>query len=607
MDYQFYRKVGRIITSGQTHSVVLTGNIDDLFHLAERDDYVTIQELLQAKWGGLKEYIFIVAELNGPIRFFSEADRDAVRKAWVLQRTGMPAATYALSRVLESRKGKETPDHAADFDRMLLEAAGNPQRTLEVLRQLCLCSRMKIKGEPLLPDKNLIILIESADMLIPAKEIAQLSDSDRRSVSICADWFSDPGFCRGKDAVVLLAESRSSLNPKIARLPQLVTVEIPSPDIDQRIHAIKWYDGLQEEGKKLKLWREDVTTDTVAMLTAGLSVQALMQLLRYVCHFNETLTPDHIVAMVEEYIKSQLGEDVVEFLRPTHTLKDVIGFSKLKEWMLKEIVPRIQSPAKIQAVRGVGVAGPLGAGKTFIWSAIAGMLGIPVLILKNIRSQWFGQTDVIFERLRRVLQALSKVLIFVDEADTMFGGVGPDSHETERRLTGKIQAMMSDPALRGKVTWFLMTARIHLLSPDIRRIGRLDAIVPVLDPVGEDRTEFLRWITDDFVEQPDITQGSALEQAIGECSAAGFDNLRTQFARAKDKKGGKISNDDAVSIARDIIPPDIDTARRIQELYALRNCTVRTLLPDPNVDIKSARTTWAKEIAYLESAGARAA
>jgi len=120
---------------------------------------------------------------------------------------------------------------------------------------------------------------------------------------------------------------------------------------------------------------------------------------------------------------------------------------------------------------------------------------MPVLVLKNIRSQWFGQTDVIFERLRRVLEALEKVLIFVDEADTQFGGVGEGAHETERRLTGKIQAMMSDPRLRGKVIWLLMTARIHLLSPDIRRPGRVgDLIIPVLDPVGEDRLEFIRWM-----------------------------------------------------------------------------------------------------------------
>ena len=120
---------------------------------------------------------------------------------------------------------------------------------------------------------------------------------------------------------------------------------------------------------------------------------------------------------------------------------------------------------------------------------------MPVLVLKNIRSQWFGQTDVIFERLRRVLEALEKVVIFVDEADTQFGGVGEGAHETERRLTGKVQGMMSDPMLRGKVIWLLMTARIHLLSPDIRRPGRVgDLIIPVLDPEGQDRLDFIKWM-----------------------------------------------------------------------------------------------------------------
>src|SRR5690606_34811156 len=112
------------------------------------------------------------------------------------------------------------------------------------------------------------------------------------------------------------------------------------------------------------------------------------------------------------------------------------------------------------ALPGAAVAGPIGGGKTFIFEAVAAELNVPVLTLKNIRSQWYGQTDVLFERLRRVLHSLGRVVIFVDEADTQFGGVGAETHETERRLTGKIQQMMSDPQLRGKVTWLLMTARI---------------------------------------------------------------------------------------------------------------------------------------------------
>ena len=51
--------------------------------------------------------------------------------------------------------------------------------------------------------------------------------------------------------------------------------------------------------------------------------------------------------------------------------------------------------------------------------------------------------------------------------------------------------MMSDPKMRGKVIWLLVTARIHMLSPDLRRPGRVgDLIIPTLDPEGEDREAF---------------------------------------------------------------------------------------------------------------------
>ena len=53
------------------------------------------------------------------------------------------------------------------------------------------------------------------------------------------------------------------------------------------------------------------------------------------------------------------------------------------------------------------------------------------------------------------------------------------------------------------MTWLLMTARIHALSPDIRRPGRVgDLIVPVLDPTGEDRLAFIEWMLRGIVDDP---------------------------------------------------------------------------------------------------------
>jgi len=92
-----------------------------------------------------------------------------------------------------------------------------------------LASRSRIGQKPLLRE-GLIVLVEAADLLIPDAEITRLSDADRHRVAVCQDWLSDPGFLEGDDVVVLLAESRALLNHRIARLPQILEVEVPSPD-----------------------------------------------------------------------------------------------------------------------------------------------------------------------------------------------------------------------------------------------------------------------------------------------------------------------------------------------------------------------------------------
>jgi SpoVK/Ycf46/Vps4 family AAA+-type ATPase len=270
-----------------------------------------------------------------------------------------------------------------------------------------------------------------------------------------------------------------------------------------------------------------------------------------------------------------------------------------------ELAPRF-SASGVEALSGAAVCGPIGGGKTYIFEALASELDMVVLVLKNIRSQWFGQTDVIFERLRRVLNALAKVLIFVDEADTQFGGVGADTHETERRLTGKLQAMMSDTAMRGRVIWLLVTARIHLLSPDLRRPGRVgDLIIPTLDPEGPDREEFLQWAVKPVLPaELTAEQLKRLEEATRGYSAASFASLRSELKAKAKREGAAMDFERILTLVADNIPPAIEETRRYQTLQALINCTRRSLLPDPNVT-EEQRQKWAAELRALEARGVR--
>jgi len=175
---------------------------------------------------------------------------------------------------------------------------------------------------------------------------------------------------------------------------------------------------------------------------------------------------------------------------------------------------------------------------------------------------------------------------------------------------------MSDPRLKGRVIWILMTARPQNLSPDIRRPGRVgNLIIPVLDPTGDDRTAFIQWVLEDCLETlPEI--GSEDWRRINEAtlgySAAQFDALRDELAAELEFLGEgehgpiRLNTDQVIDIIEEQISADIETARRVQELYALINCTRKSLLPDGEKLVKAQvlklKEEWAREIHLLQLA-----
>ncbi|MFK7788635.1 MAG: AAA family ATPase [Phycisphaeraceae bacterium] len=620
--YSFFSDLARIVNAGQSRSVLVTGDVQDLFFVGDKPSKLDGTELeqgeaLAGQYLPLMPYlckqcdipgtVVLVYELNGPIRCVDPKDHKQLRQAWITWKTGLSPDHFTLQSLTDPDAGKKQQQLEQSFDQHITDATGKPTVALELLRQLTLCAQHARRHALRNSDGfKLIILIEAADLLMPAGDgdITKLGQADRHRIAIMQDWLSDPGFIEGDDTLIMLAESRSSVHGKVAKLPQVLSVSVPSPDENVRRHYLDWFANQREQSGKTKPMIDD--RDKLAALTAGLSIHALRQLLVQSAYSQEPITADQVIAQVESYILGQLGEDVVAFSKPAHTLDQVVGYTHLKAFLQRELIPRIKSTGEA-AIPGAAVAGPIGAGKTFIFEAVAGSLGLPVLVLKNIRSQYFGQTDVVFERLRRVLEALGKVILFVDEADTQFGGVGADAHATERRLTGKVQAMMSDPKLRGKVVWLLMTARIERLSPDIRRPGRVgDLIIPVLDsePGSEDHRAFVQWVLKAVKLDTNSDAVAGLMDLTAGYSSAGFAALRSQLKAATVLSGKPLSMQEVTDAVHDLLPADIGPTRRVQTLQALVNCTRRSLLPDPEVD-EQERAAWSRELAALNESIAR--
>lgn len=551
----FISELSRIINSGQSRSVILHGNIHDLFY--DGQNWVPLIELLKK--------VYVVAATNS--------------------QKGISQVVYQTNRpieIIESAKETELADAWKPFDKneslytKLSLTLENPTYALELLRQMTVVSR-KSRLE-----NNLLIIIDAAEMLIPHAPISSMNIHDRKRIATMQDLFKDPEFMNGHDNVILIAESLGGIHERISRLPQVLSVEIPLPDNKTRWEFIRQY-------AATNIGNAEELADKLSGPTSGLSIHAINQLLR-----SNDFTLANVTKKVEEYMISQLGEGVVEFKRPTHTLNDVIGFSAVKNFMRKELIPSFMLSGK-DCISGVLVGGPIGGGKTFICEAVASEIQVPVITLNNIRSKWYGETDEIFERLKRLLVTFNKIVVFVDEADTQFGGVDSDQ-DVERRLTGKIQAMMSDPALRGRVIWFLMTARIHKLSPDIRRPGRMDVIIPILDPYEKDASEFRTWAFGEQIVKEDLV-GDLANLTHG-YSPSMFSMVKTMI---KNKRCQSLK--EIIDLLKDIAPSEIAEVRKYQTLQAILNCTRKSLVCDTAREYDQMYSTWQKEIVVLELKG----
>jgi hypothetical protein len=600
--------------TGRSRSIILSGGVADLFYLAPKDNkgvgkYIPLVDLLVNKFkfdqkvsigsGEPVDLALIHLDLNDGVRFLYGCQQKVtnmfitwqigLEKLANLPKVSLPENTLRR-RGTDCSNGvweKRREEILKQFNSSLIDAKNNNATGLQVLRRLAEASHAT-------DGPKLFIIIEGADLVVPPGDIATLPPQAVRKLAILRDWFSDPDFLDGKSTVVMLADSPATIHSQVSSLPAVINIDIPSPDLQAREHYIHHF--YQTHTKNPKTLVSDLAKNT-----AGLSLHAVRQLLvEY--GIDQVIPQKAINSRIRDYVRSQLGDDAVEFYRPSHSISSLRGNRKLKQYLVEELIHRLKSQG-VGALSAVIVGGPIRGGKTFIFEAVAAEMDMPVLKLGNIRSQWFGQTEVIVAKLRRILRALPSWLIIVDEADALFGRITNEMHATERRLVTQFQEMMSDPELTNKGTWLLMTARIDQLSADIRGEGRGgDLIIPVLDPDDCDRAEFVNDLVDLVSPSEDTStlHNNLMEKTTG-WYAGRFSAVRRAAEAYREILGGNLTSQELLFVIEDTLPPDIEKDRRIQELNALLNCTSRRLLPDKYATgaIQDHRSMWRKELDSL--------
>jgi SpoVK/Ycf46/Vps4 family AAA+-type ATPase len=407
--------------------------------------------------------------------------------------------------------------------------------------------------------------------------MSHLSAEDRFVLATLEKWAHDPQFLGGDASVVLLAENLADISQRISRNPYVAAIELPLPTEDERLEYVRY----KLEGKKLAAV-SDVPLAGLAKMTAGLSRINLDRVLTEALERDVRITTELLKEKKKELIQAEC-HGLLEFIEPVHTLDAVAGHAKAKE-MLRQAASALRKGRLEVMPMGYLLSGPVGTGKTFMVSCFAGEIGIPVVKFLNFRSQWQGVTEANLERIFTLLKALWPVAVMVDEADTFLGNrdSGGDSG-TSSRVFGSIASFMGNTQYRGKIVWFLMTARPDLLPIDLKRQGRAEEHLALFYPQTDaDRDELFRVMARKTGVTVDIPSFSALlPEAARRFSGADIEAVMVR-SKFRALAGGReqVAKEDLEAVLADFVPPSYPLEIELQNLVAVQECTSRALLPE---------------------------
>ena len=317
-------------------------------------------------------------------------------------------------------------------------------------------------------------IIKSADLLAPTLQGG--FDYDLNALaSLIRDWSSESLLAGHSLATFLVAENLNDLNPLIVNNPRAARIKIALPSPDDLTQAFDilhpvYPCALQEFSGRLQ---------TVSQQLAGSTLGAIETLLKTREHARRSLDGNDLVKLKKQLVENDCN-GLIEFIESSRTLDDIHGQEKVKAWLRQDLALWQQSDLAAMP-KGYLLCGPVGTGKTFMVECLAGEAHVPVVKLKNFRDKWVGSSEGNLERIFRLLQALGRCYVFVDEADQAIGR--RDSSSGDSGISGRIYSMLAEEmgssASRGKLIWILASSRPDLIEVDLKRPGRVDVKIPL--------------------------------------------------------------------------------------------------------------------------------
>lgn len=325
------------------------------------------------------------------------------------------------------------------------------------------------------PAQQVAVFIRSANLVAPAIRGAFNYDLSALALQV-REWGSDSTIAAAPVATFLITDNLSDLHPLIVSNPRAAKFEIPLPSEAQLKSAFEVLAPAYPNALKTFATNLDVPAGAMS----GATMHAVEGMLKTREHKGQPIADSDLVNLKKQIIENDAG-GLLEFVQSDRNLDMLLGQEKVKAWLRQDIALWKQGDLKAMPM-GYLFCGPVGTGKTFMVECLAGEAGVPVVKLKNFRDRWVGSTEANLETIFRLLHALKRCYVFIDEADQALGKRSADSGDSG--VGGRVYSMMaeemSNTRNRGKIVWILASSRPDLIEVDLKRPGRVDVKIPLL-------------------------------------------------------------------------------------------------------------------------------
>ena len=291
------------------------------------------------------------------------------------------------------------------------------------------------------------------------------------------------------NTTIIIVSSRLTIPTDLEKFISILEIPFPS---EEEINQI--IDEHTEVNQYRPLSKED--RQKLMPSLKGLTRFEIDRMLDMAMSSNGTLSAADSKMLLEQKKSMVKKSGLVELIDTYESKDDIGGLDILKEYLSNK-AQVIQNLADAQnhgvaTPKGILLVGMPGCGKSLSAKAAASTFGVPLLKMDigTMMGKYVGESEGNFRKAIQIAEAASPCVLWIDEVEKAFSGIGTDESGISTRLFGYFLSWMQD---KKSSVYVIATANnVEKLPPELKRKGRFDETFCVNLPNEEERKQIFK-------------------------------------------------------------------------------------------------------------------